>query len=215
MLPIRTKLRAALMAWLVLTAAAAPATPVSAEVTVKGDSAAWQEVIAAYRKLNALPGYRMKMAMAGGRAMVLEMAQGGNAMHLTTQGSGGGMEMIRVGDQVRFRMDAPGAPAGWRCQGMPPMPRAGDPTTVQGTVDVARGPDAAIDGQPMRVYLYTVDASVANAPAGAGTVKTTLYVSSENGLPRRVVLTTPRGDQALDYYDYGAPIAITLPPCGG
>jgi hypothetical protein len=30
-----------------------------------------------------------------------------------------------------------------------------------------------------------------------------------------VVLATPRGDQALDYYDYGASIQITLPPCAG
>jgi hypothetical protein len=215
MLPIRAHSLAVLTAWLVLIAAVGPVTPASAEVTVKGDSAAWQEVIAAYRKLNTLPGYRMKTAMPGGQSMVLEVAQGGNAMHMTMQGSGGGMEMVRIGDQVRFRMDAPGAPPGWKCQGMPPMPRAGDPTSVQGTVEVARGPDAAIDGQPMRVYLYTVDASAGNVPPGMSSVKSTLYVSTESGLPRRVVVTTPRGDQALDYYDYGAPIAITLPPCGG
>jgi hypothetical protein len=93
------------------------------------------------------------------------------------------------------------------------MPRLSDPTAFQGTVDIARAPDAAIDGQPMRVYLYTMQGAAGGSMGGAAGVKTTLYVGSDNGLPRRVVLATARGDQALDYYDYGAAIQITLPPC--
>lgn len=211
----RTKSSAALIAWLVLAGTAGPTPPASADVTVTGDTAAWQEVIAAYRKLNALPGYRMKTAMAGGQSMVIEVAQGGTAMHSTMQGSSGGMEMVKVGDQIRFRIDAAGAPGGWRCTGVPPVLRAGDPTAVQGTVDVARGPDASIDGQPMHVYVYTIHASAGGQSAAPGGFKTTLYVGGDNGLPRRTVVATPRGDQALEYYDYGAPIQITLPPCGG
>lgn len=185
----------------------------SAELTVKGDTAAWQEVLAAYGKLNALPGYRMKISMAPGQTMVIEVAPGASAMHSTMQSQNGGMEMIVVGDQSRYRITASGAPPGWQCRGVPRMPRPGDLTSaVQGTVDVARGPDGAIDGQPMRVYVYTVQAGAGGQSA---TVKTTLYVASENGLPRRAVMETPGGEQTLDYYDYGAPIQITLPPCGG
>ena len=184
----------------------------SADLTIKGDQAAWKEVTAALGKLNALPGYRMKMVMPGGQTMIIEVAQGGSAMRSTVQGQGGGMEMIKVGDQSRYRMTTPGAPAGWMCQGIPSIPRANDLTAVQGTVEVARGQDSAIDGEAMHVYLYTIDASAAGQ---SGTVKSTLYVGTGNGLPRRIVMAASVNEQAADYYDYGASINITLPPCGG
>jgi hypothetical protein len=183
----------------------------SADLKVKGDEAAWKEVTAALGKLSALPGYRMKMLTPGGQTMVVEVAHGGTEMRATVQGQGGGMEIVRVGDQARYRMTAPGAPAGWTCQGIPPLPRANDPTAMQGTVEVARGPDSAIDGEAMHVYVYTIDAS---AVGQSGTVKTTLYVATGNGLPRRIIMAVSGTEQAADYYDYGAAINITLPPCG-
>ena len=182
----------------------------SADLTVKGDQAAWKDVTAALGKLNALPGYRMKMLMPGGQTMIVEITQGGNAMRSTVQGQGGGMEMIKVGDQSRYRITAPGAPAGWQCQGIPSIPRANDLTAVQGTVEIARGQDSAIDGEAMHVYLYTIDAATAGQ---SGTVKTTLYVGTGNGLPRRIVMAAGGTEQTADYYDYGASITITLPPC--
>lgn len=194
-----------------LALAAGLAGPASADLTVRGDAAAWREVVAAYGKLNTLSGYRMKMAMPGAGTMVIEVTSGGTAMHSMMQGQGGEMETVRVGDQMRVRMNMPGAPPGWRCQGVPPMPRLSDPTVFQGTVDVARGPDAAIDGQPMHVYVYALQASAGGPPGG---VKTTLSVGAGNGLPRRAAVAMPGGDQAIEYYDYGAPIEITLPPCG-
>jgi len=190
---------------------AAFACAASADLTVKGDQAAWKEVTAALGKLNTLAGYRMKMPTPGGQTMIVEVTQGGNAMRATVQGQGGGMEMIRVGDQSRYRMTAPGAPPGWTCEGMPSIPRAGDLAALQGTVDVARGQDSAIDGEAMHVYLYTIDASAAGQ---SGTVKSTLYVGAGNGLPRRIVMAAGGIEQTADYYDYGASIRITLPPCG-
>lgn len=183
----------------------------AAELSVKGDAAAWREVMAAYDKLSALAGYKMKGTMPGGQTMVVEMARAGTALHMTMQGGNGAMEVIRVGDQSRYRMTAPGAPAGWMCQGLPEFQKPGDPAALQGTVEIARGPDAAIDGQPVRVYVYTIQTSVAGL---SGSFKTTLNVGTGNGLPRRMVTDTPNGEQTFDFYDYGVPNEITLPPCG-
>jgi hypothetical protein len=58
-----------------------------------------------------------------------------------------------------------------------------------------------IDGTPVHTIFSTKD----------GGTKDTIYVGSQTGLPKRVI----RGDggQTIDYYDYGVPVAITLPPC--
>ena len=212
MMLIRRVRLAAAAAGFALMLSAALTGPASGDATVNGDAAAWREVVAAYGKLNTLSGYRMKTTGPGGGTMVIEVTAGGTAMHAMMQMQDGEVEVVRVGDQMRVRMDMPGAPAGWRCQGVPPVPRLSDPIGFQGTVDVARGPDVEIDGRPMHVYVYTLESSAGGA---AEAVKTTLYVGVENGLPRRVALAMPRGDQAMDYYDYGAPIEIMLPSCGG
>ncbi|HEV2440408.1 MAG TPA: hypothetical protein VGX97_10135 [bacterium] len=211
MMPARTKPLAAMVAGLAMAVAVGLAGPGSAELTVKGDDAAWREVTAAFGKLNTLPGYRMKMTLAAGQTMIIEVAQAGNAMHSTMQSQSGGMEMVRVGDQSRYRLSTPGAPAGWMCQGIPPMPRVNDPTAVQGTVEIARAPDSAIDGEAMHVYAYTIEASAMGQ--STGNVKTTLYVGAGNGLPRRAVVAAQGGEYPIEYYDYGAPIQIALPPC--
>ncbi len=170
-----------------LAIVAAAAAGASAELTVKGDAAAWPEVTEAYAKLNALPGYRMKM-ITGAQTMIIEVAPAGGAMHMTMQGTGGGMETLMAGGQVRYRVNAQGAPAAWMCQGVPPVPRVGDPTAVQGTVEITRGPDTAIDGQAARAYVYTIQTAAGGQSAN---VKTTLYVTTGNGLPRRMVIGAP------------------------
>jgi hypothetical protein len=216
MMPMRPKPFAALIVAFVLALATGLTGPALADLTVKGDAAAWQEVLAANAKLNALPGYRMKVVMAAGQTMVIEFAPGSGAMHSTMQSQSGGMEMVVVGSEGRFRINASGAPAGWRCQAVPANMRPGDPASMQsllqGTVDIARAPEASIDGKPMRVYVYTVQGGAAGQSV---TLKTTLYVGSENGLPRRAAVIGPGAEQTtMDYYDYGAPIQITLPSCG-
>jgi hypothetical protein len=211
-MPIRATSISAILTALALCLVTGLAGPASADLTVKGDAAAWREVVAAYGKLTGLSGYRIRTAMAQG-SMVVEVAPASGAMHSTMQTPNGDAEFVVVGGQSRMRMTMQGAPAGWRCVSVPQMPRLSDPTAFQGTVDIARAPDAAIDGQPMHVYVYTMQGAAGGPMAAAGDVKTTLYVGSDNGLPRRVVLATTRGDQALDYYDYGAAIQITLPPC--
>jgi hypothetical protein len=47
-----------------------------------------------------------------------------------------------------------------------------------------------------------------------GTQKTTLYVGSQTGLPKRAVFVSSGGHQAtMDFYDYGAHIIIVPPTC--
>ncbi len=61
-------------------------------------------------------------------------------------------------------------------------------------------PDTVIDGTPVHAY---------DDSSG----KATVYVGPQPGLPRRIVETDPESGGSLDYYDYGVPIRITLPPC--
>jgi hypothetical protein len=209
MMPMRRVRLSAVVGVLALMLTAGIAGQASAGLIVNGDAAAWREVLAAFSKLNGLSGYRMKSAMPGG-TMVMEFTSGGTSMHMLMQTAHGNMEMVRVGDQVRERSTMGGGPPGWRCQGIPPVSRPADPTSYQGTVDVSRGPDSVIDGQPVHAYVWTLQRG--GMPGG---LKSTLYVGANNGLPRRIVSAGPQGEQSMDYYDYGAPINNTLPACGG
>ncbi len=70
------------------------------------------------------------------------------------------------------------------------------------TAPVVRKPDTVIDGTPVHAY---------GDPSG----KATLYVGAQTGLPRRLVDTDRETGKTSsgDFYDYGVPIAITMPPC--
>ena len=181
-------------------------------MTVKGDHAAWGDVAAAYKKLKSAP-YRMKMTTAMGMQSVMEMVPP-NKMRMTTQmpGGRGSMEVIRVGTRTAFRMNMPGMPSTWRCQSMKGMPAAipQDPTRMHGIVDIVRGADTQIAGTPVHTY----DSTMTDAALHMGPMKTVLYVATRTGLPLRSVTGTAKGAMTADYYDYGAPIAITFPPCG-
>lgn len=181
----------------------------SADLTVKGDEAAWHAVQAAYAKLNALSGYRMKSTIPGGGSMVIEVTSGGTAMHMLMHSSSGDVESYMMGGQMRMKMNVPGSSQRWQCQNAPSSMAPQDPSKFEGTVDVARGQDTTIDGAPMHVYAYAL-----SGPAVRGTAKTTLFVDTVNGLPRRMIVATPGGDQTMDYYDYDALIKFTVPACG-
>ncbi len=206
----RTGRVAALVA--VMSAVLACAGAAQADLTVKGDTAAWGDVVAAYKKLASLPGFRMKVSSGGAGPMMVVEVVPPDSLHTTMQTGSGGMEMVSVKGQSRFRMNMPGAPAGWQCQGVPPIQLPRDPTRdVQGTVEVSRGPDTVVEGTPAHTYIYTIAVSTMGQ---SGTGKTTLYVGTQTGLPRRSVTSATGGEVTADYYDYGAKIDITLPPCG-
>ncbi len=183
-----------------------------AELTVKGDQAAWAELSAAYKKLQGLSGYRMKHSTGqAGQEVVTEIVPPASS-RTTIPVAGGSMETVTVNGQTRSRMNAPGAPGAWQCPGTPPVEIPRDPAEgAQGTVEVSRGPDTAIEGTPVRTYITN-----ATFPALGQNVasKTTIYVDTRTGLPRRAVTSFAGIEATLDFYDYGAKIEITLPPCG-
>ena len=81
---------------------------------VKGDKAAWDKVVVAYKKLNTLSGYRMKMA--NGMQMTVEMAPP-NTMHIINQipSGRGSIEIVRIGSRSATRMNISGMPSKWQC----------------------------------------------------------------------------------------------------
>ena len=203
--------------WLHRTAAAVAAAclltaPALADVTIKGDRAAYDEVVAAFKKLFSLPSYRMKMLLEGNQEAIVEMTPP-DGVHMTGHMTNGNMEMVSVGGKSAMKIDAPGMPSGWRCS---PATSAASrqPFTIPdpektahegtGTIDVARGADTNIEGTPVHTYI-------SNNSNGS---KDTVYVGSQTGLPRRIISQKTGGQQTMiDYYDYGANIVIKLPPC--
>src|SRR5688572_17918358 len=131
----------------------------SAQVTVKGDAAAWREVGAAYQNLGKLKTYRMKMTASGQPgAMVLEKVNPDRTRTIM-QGQGFSMETISVGNETRSRTTGTGMPQGWQCQSAQsqagPPASASNPVASKGEVTVSRLPDATIDGARTRGYQYT------------------------------------------------------------
>jgi hypothetical protein len=179
-----------------LLAMAGAMTPAPA---AQGDPAAKAEVLAAFHKLNALSGYRMKVITADGTALEGEIVPP-DREHWTGRGAQLSGEWIRVGNAVRTRFIIGGAPGGWQCNISAPSFLA-EIDKHKNEVTALRRPDALIDGVPVRVYTD-----------GAGS---TLYVGAQTGLPRRLVAVdsqSGKGD-TLDFFDYGAKLSITLPPC--
>ncbi len=192
---------------IVLVTATARSAPAVTE-----DQAAWKEVGDAYRKLQALSGYRMRVATGQPPDMVFEVVPPASVRMIVPAGNGS-METITVHGQSRFRFSAPGGPGPWQCQGSPSVEFPGNPTeTIQGPVDVSRGADTVIAGTAVRTYTYRYAATTQGQ-----TVKgeTTLYVGTQTGLPRRAVTSGGGEDVTIDYYDYGAKIDIRLLPCPG
>jgi len=192
---------------IVLLAAAARSEP-----AVTGDLAAWKEVGDAYRKLQTLSGYRMRVATGQPPDMVFEVVPPAS-VRMTVPAGNGSMETITVHGQSRFRINGPGGPGPWQCQGSPSTEFPGNPTeTIQGPVDVSRGSDSRIVGTTVRTYIYRYSAKAQGKTVNA---KTTLSVGTQTGLPRRAVTSGEREDVTIDFYDYNKQIDIRLPPCPG
>ncbi len=77
---------------------------------------------------------------------------------------------------------------------------------------MSRRADTVIVGTAVRTYIYRY---AAKAQGQTVSVKTTLYVGTQTGLPRRAVTSGGRGDVTIDFYEYGAKIDIRLPACPG
>ncbi len=180
-----------------------------AQLTVKGDTAAWEELNTAFKKLDALSGYRMKTTV-GTSTMVMEIVPP-HSYHSIFNTGVATDETMNVNGQVRHRMiGLPSVPSGWQCLAVSPPNFSDSLAAIQGTVDgMVRGPDTTIDGAPVRTYVYFY-----TTPGQTTAKKNTTYVGTETGLPRRTVMGTDTPEMTTDYFDYGAKIEIMLPPCG-
>ena len=184
-------------------AAAATAAP-----TVQGDAAAYEEIVAAFKKLHALPGYRMRVALPDGSSVQGEFAPPNSHWTMHTN-KGNVIDSYVVGNTSAMKMSGAGIPGGGQCRRNPgsrPAQFFHDPTEFNGQVTVSRKPDTEIEGTPVHDYAY-----VQVAPGGLRS-SGDVYLETQSGLPRRVLIAGS-GDKAgtLDYYDYGAAISITLP----
>jgi hypothetical protein len=74
---------------------------------------------------------------------------------------------------------------------------------------VARSQDLVIDGMPTHGYAFT---RTGTSKGRTVTVTYKLYVGVQTGLPRRLEVSGG-ARETFDFYDYGAKITITLPPC--
>ena len=183
---------------------------VVAQVTVKGDARVWQEVGAAYDKLAKLKTYRTKMTVEGQSVSMVTEYLNPDRSRTVMKTEGVTMETVKVGNEVRYRMTAPGAPATWQCtappQGTQPPT---DPKSAKGEVTISRLGDVTIEGTKTSGYEY------AWSVQGQMT-KQRLYVASSDGLPRRLVVMDAAGkpQTTFEYYDFNAPITIELAKCG-
>lgn len=183
-----------------------------AQVTVRGDAAAWQEVTAAFERLGRLRSYRMKITTPGQPASTVIEVVMPDRFRTVIQAEGATIESIVVGRETRFRITGEGMPAVWQCQGRPPQ-TGGEPQTdlksVRGEVTISRLADAVIEGARTRGYQYSYT-------VGGQTTKQRFYVLVDGGLPRRAEIlgSGDRVESTTDYYDFNVPITIELPRCG-
>jgi hypothetical protein len=195
-------MRPANLTWLIVCAVVVAGIALSAVgpgALAAGDPAAKAEAIAAFQKLNALPSYRIKWTSSEGTG-VAEIVRP-DRRHFSGKSAQGSMEIFQIGTDRAVHYDFPGAPSGWRCTKSREVSAYFDIDKMRKdtTTEVVRKPDTVIDGTPVHTY--------ADAKTGDE-----LYVGAETGLPRRAV--DHEKNATADFYDYGVPITITLPPCG-
>jgi len=197
--------RLALMAVMGVAGTAAGTAP--AAPRVQGDAAAFEEIVAAFRKLYALPGYRMKVALSDASSFEAEFAPPNSHWTVHTI-QGGVIDSYFVGNTSAAKMSGAGVPGGGQCRRSPgakPGQCFRDPTEFSGEMTVSRRPDTEIEGTAVHDYGY-----IEVAPGGARS-SGDVFLGTQSGLPRRVLITEGAKAGALDYYDYGATITITLP----
>jgi hypothetical protein len=186
-------------------------TPSGAAPDVTGDQAAWQELTAAFKNLEAM-SYRMRMTARGQTIITEHVPPDSRRMITRITGEVGEIESITVGNETRSRVIGPGVSGTWSCSAAGPQPPIILTMKDFGVaVEVSRRPDSLIAGGPAHIYELTF-----TVQHGQPASKTIFYINIQTGLPRRSVTPYPLGGGEIinDYYDYGAPITITLPACG-
>jgi hypothetical protein len=92
------------------------ATGAHAERTVRGDAAAWNEMVAAFQRLGGLSAHRDKRTLGSG-TIVMEIVPP-HSYHAITQTGAGTVESVNVSGQARYRTTgASGVPGGCGVRG--------------------------------------------------------------------------------------------------
>ncbi len=187
---------------MVIAALSAMAHPVYALPTVKGDPGAWIEIAAAYRRLNQLRTYRIRLSAPDRTTGTLDIVNP-DRIHTVVRSDKVQIETIQVGKALRYREGNR-----WRCAGDVPAFPLQDPTNVRGEVTVTRKGQQTINGVRTRVYAYA-------RKHEAVVTKRRIYLDARTGLPVRLEILNVSWQlaQRLDYYDFDAPFRIALPPC--
>jgi hypothetical protein len=174
--------------------------------TVKGDTAAWAEVVAALTRQHATT-FRGKSTETG-KTTIIEFAPP-DSQHRILQGYSDMIapEGITVGNSA-WKRDHNGK---WDCA-HPVRLTPADAVPLwdrKGEVTATRVPDLVIGGMQTHGYAYTQTFEISGISL---TMKVRLYVAAQTGLPLRQITDTGKTASTFDYYDYGTKITIT-PPC--
>ena len=196
--------------WIAIAIVLMLAAGVAAQVTVKGDARAWQEVGAAFDKLAKLKTYRTKMTIEGETVSMVTEYVNPDRSRTVMKTEGVTMETVKVGNEIRYRTTVPGAPATWQCSAPPQGTQTPtDPKNAKGEVTVSRLGDVTIEGTKTAGYEYAWSVQ-------GKMMKQRFYVAVGDGLPRRLVMLDAAGkpQTTFEYYDFNAPITIELAKCG-
>jgi hypothetical protein len=208
---VKTVGSAAMLALAIVLLMASGTAAAPSGLTVRGDPHAWAEVEAVLTKFSAQQSYRAKGTMKGGGSMTIEFAKPDR--YHTTMDMGGLIESILVGKEFRFRQGT----GPWTCPpaGQPAPGPNMDPKSLTGEVAAARGPLETVDGVQTHTYTYAYKTQVGIPGGGPPFEVTTKLFVAPIGLPKRIQTLDKSGavDMTIDYFDYGAPITITLPAC--
>jgi len=168
----------------------------------QGDPQAAAEVQAAFQKFGTAPTWRARITAAGGTQEMEHVAP--DRYHMRVSQANQQSEFYMIGSDAWLRSEG-------RCQKLPmsmPMmnPREAIEHTGDAKIAVAKVGPEVIDGVSTQAYLLTVDVQ-------GKQYREKLFVASGTGLPRRIEIRSDQGATAIDYFDYGAQIAIKNPPC--
>jgi hypothetical protein len=135
---------------------------------VKGDAGAWAELVAAYRKLNSLSGYRIKGDVSGGGSgggsFVYELAPSDRAYHEIQQTPQGTVEVFSVGEKIVRRLPTGRCLALGRDPKRIPLLRDPEDPRDNFVYTITRKADSVIDGIPAHAYGLTFDSPSGGQP---------------------------------------------------
>ncbi len=176
--------------------------PAAGEPVVKGDPAAWAEINAAMKKAFGLS--HRERTTSGSTTTIMEWVPP-DSRRIITHTPNGVAEAIVVGTAYRMRngdkwlslwgrADAGANGAIAQARG---HARGGDRHARPGSCDRRQ------DDPRLQLYIHSAVSRAIH--------KQRWYIGIQTGLLRRIVFD--KTGSTLDFYDYGAKITITLPPC--